>query len=67
MTTGTEPTKAAELRSRLVDIALQWQDRFGVAPQITSAISEIDAALIVGMTEEEYRSDVQTEPPLQRL
>ncbi len=48
-------TRAGELRSRLVEIALQWQARFGVAPQITSAISELDAALLlVGMSEEEY-------------
>lgn len=48
-------TNAAALRSRLVEIALQWQDRYGVAPQITSAISERDAALrLVGMPEEEY-------------
>ena len=42
------------LRDRLVDIALQWQDRFGVAPSITSAASEYDAAMLVGMTENEY-------------
>lgn len=42
------------LRNKLVDIALQWQDSFGVAPSITSAISEYDAALLVGMTESEY-------------
>lgn len=42
------------LRNKLVDIALQWQESFGVAPSITSAISEYDAALLVGMTESEY-------------
>lgn len=42
------------LRNKLVDTALQWQERFGVAPSITSAISEYDAALLVGMTENEY-------------
>lgn len=42
------------LRNKLVDIALQWQECFGVAPSITSAISEYDAALLVGMTESEY-------------
>jgi hypothetical protein len=41
----------------LVEIALQWQNCFGVAPAITSIISELDAALLVGMTEREYRSD----------
>jgi hypothetical protein len=50
-------TKAADLRSRLVGIALEWQDYFGVAPAITGVISELDAALLVGMTDEEYGSD----------
>jgi hypothetical protein len=51
----SESTTAADLRSRLVEIALQWQERFGVAPQITSAISELDAALqLVGVPEAEY-------------
>jgi len=38
----------------LVDIALQWQECFGVAPAITSVISELDAARLVGMLDEEY-------------
>lgn len=42
------------LREKLVDTALQWQECFGVAPSITSAVSEYDAALLVGMTEKEY-------------
>lgn len=43
-----------ELRTILVDIALKWQERFGVSPQITSAVSEYDAAMLVGMSENEY-------------
>jgi hypothetical protein len=50
-----QPT-VAELRSELVEIALRWQDRFGVAPTITSAISELDAANLVCMPEDEYCS-----------
>ena len=42
------------LRDKLVDIALQWQASFGVAPSITSSISEYDAAMLVGMSEKEY-------------
>ena len=42
------------LRDELVKIALQWQERFGVAPSITSTISEYDAAMLVGMSENEY-------------
>ena len=42
------------LRDELVKIALQWQERYGVAPSITSTISEYDAAMLVGMSENEY-------------
>ena len=42
------------LRDRLVKTSLDWQQKFGVAPQITSAISEYDAARIVGCSEDEY-------------
>lgn len=42
-----------KLRDKLVEVALEWQDSFGVAPQITSAISEYDAAMLVGMSEAE--------------
>ena len=42
------------LRDELVKIALQWQERSGVAPSITSTISEYDAAMLVGMSENEY-------------
>lgn len=47
------------LRNKLVDVALQWQGSFGVAPSITNAISEYDAALLVGMTEKEYSEYMQ--------
>lgn len=47
------------LRNKLVDTALQWQEKFGVAPSITSAISEYDVALLVGMTENEYSDYMQ--------
>ena len=42
------------LRDELAKLALLWQERFGVAPSITSAISEYDAAKLVGMSEDEY-------------
>ena len=48
-----------KLRDKLVEVALEWQDSFGVAPQITSAISEYDAAMLVGMSEEEYSDYMQ--------
>lgn len=43
-----------QLRNKLVEIALQWQEKYGVAPSITSTISEYDAAMLVGMSENEY-------------
>jgi len=42
------------LRQRLVQVALEWQGRYGVAPSITSALSEYDAARLIGMSEDEY-------------
>lgn len=47
------------LREKLVDIALQWQDTYGVAPSVTSAVSEYDAAMLVGMTDKEYSEYMQ--------
>lgn len=47
------------LRNKLVYVALQGQKSFGVAPSITSAISEYDAASLVGMTEKEYSEYMQ--------
>lgn len=48
------------LRARLVATALAWWDRYGVAPQITSTLSELDAARLVGMSEPEYARDCAT-------
>jgi hypothetical protein len=42
------------MRKELVKTALNWQNKFGVAPSITSAISEYDAAMLVGMSESNY-------------
>jgi hypothetical protein len=43
-----------ELRDHLVSIALEWERVFGVAPSITSALSEYDAARLVGHSDESY-------------
>ena len=45
------------IRRELVTIALDWEGRFGVAPAITTAISEYDAAMLVGMPEAEYSKE----------
>ena len=42
------------LRDKLIQVALEWQAKFGVAPQITTAISEYDVAMLVGMSESDY-------------
>jgi len=47
------------LRERLVAIALEWQDRYGIAPQITTPISEYDAAMLIGYPEQEYSDHMQ--------
>ena len=44
----TRSLSPVELRAALVSIALEWERRYGVAPAITSAISEYDAARLVG-------------------
>ena len=43
-----------ELRTNLVEVALEWQSTFGVSPSITSALSELDSALLVGCKSEQY-------------
>jgi len=47
------------LREDLIKIALEWQEKFGVAPQITAPISELDATTLVGMSEDEYSDFMQ--------
>jgi hypothetical protein len=46
------------LRKKLVATALEWQSAFGVAPAITSAVSEYDAARLMGMTHAAYASEM---------
>jgi len=47
----------ASLRARLVAAALEWESRFSVAPAVTSAVSEYDAARLVGHTDESFSLD----------
>lgn len=49
------------LRIKMVKIALEWQKQFGVAPQITTPISEYDAAMLVGVSEKEYSNYMQNQ------
>ncbi len=48
-----------DVRQQLVSVALEWQRLFGVAPQITSAVSEYDAAILIGCQEEDYSRCMQ--------
>jgi hypothetical protein len=43
-----------ELRNKLIEVALEWQNYYGVAPAITSALSEYDAAILIGCPEKDY-------------
>lgn len=45
---------ADQLRERLVETVLEWERRYGVAPSATSAISEYDAARLIGHSAESF-------------
>lgn len=47
------------LRDKLVEITLEWEHRYGVAPHITSAISEYDASRLIQCSEEDYCRQMQ--------
>jgi hypothetical protein len=46
------------LRDQLVKVALEWQAAFGNAPAITGALAEYDVAMLVGCTEEQYKTQM---------
>lgn len=54
------------LRDKLVETALEWQEKFGVAPQIISVLSEYDAAMLVGMSEKEYSDYMRDKTAVQK-
>jgi hypothetical protein len=43
-----------DIRDQLVKIALEWEKKYSVMPQITSAISEYDAARLLGCDDQTY-------------
>ena len=43
-----------DLRRQLVEAALEWERTFGIAPSITSALSEHDAACLIGCPDAEF-------------
>lgn len=46
-------------RTKLIKVALEWQEKYGVSPQITAPLSEYDAAMLIGMPEQEYSEYMQ--------
>jgi hypothetical protein len=54
------------LRASLVANALAWERAYGNAPGITSVISELDAALLIGIADEEYSKIMQGATAVQR-
>jgi len=54
------------LRKQLTELALAWQAKFGVAPAITSTISEYDAAMLIGLSEDEYSQQMQSQTAVQK-
>ena len=54
------------LRARLVDVALKWESAFGVAPRVTSELSELDAALIIGCPLKTYSEISQGKTAVQK-
>ena len=48
-----------ELREQLIRAALAWERAYGNAPQITTVLSEYDAALLVGCPTESYSRAMQ--------
>jgi hypothetical protein len=55
-----------EIRQRLVTIALEWEQTFVNAPAITTAISEYDAAMLLGLSESEYSQAMQGTTTVQK-
>ena len=47
------------MRDDLIKISLLWQKQYGVAPNILSVVSEYDAAMMIGMPEDEYSDFMQ--------
>ncbi len=55
-----------DLRQRLVSVALEWESAFVNAPSITTAISEYDAAMLLGLSEAEYSRAMHGSTSVQR-
>lgn len=54
------------IRERLIAIALEWEKSFGIAPAITSALSEYDAAQLLGCAEADYSKCLENQTAVTR-
>ena len=54
---NSKELNADELRQALVALALEWERRYGVSPAITCAVSEFDAARLVGHSADSFGLD----------
>ena len=54
------------LRDQLVKATLDWERAFGNAPAITSAVSELDAAILLGMPLQSYSESMQGSTAVQK-
>lgn len=55
-----------DLRQKLVEAALAWERAFGIAHSITSAVSEFDAAMLVGCSVEDYATSMRRTTAVQK-
>jgi hypothetical protein len=55
-----------DLREQLVHVALAWERAFGNTPQITTVLSEHDAARLVGCSADAYSCAMQGATAVQR-
>ena len=55
-----------DLRRQLVETTLAWERAFGNAPSITSALSEHDAAVLLGCPLADYSASMRTATAVQR-
>lgn len=70
MTTSLSPLALSDpmegLRDQLVRTALAWERAFGNAPQITTVLSEYDAARLVGCSTDSYSCAMQGTTAVQK-
>lgn len=56
----------SDLRRRLVAVALEGERAFANAPSVTTAVSEYDAAMLIGLSEAHYSQSMQGSTSVQK-